>query len=633
MFVIEEELKKLPKSPGVYIMHDEKDNIIYVGKAISLKNRVRQYFQSSRNLTPKIQRMVSNIAYFEYIVTDSELEALVLECNLIKEHRPKYNTMLKDDKSYPYIEVTVTQKYPRVLFARRMGKNKEKYFGPFTSSAAVKDTIELLKKIYCVRTCSKVLPRDIGQGRPCLNYHIGQCKAPCMGYISEEEYNDNIKEVITFLNGNFAPVLKMLDEKMQKQAQEWAFEDAAVTRDLIESVKHIATRQKINDNASLDDKDVIACAIRQQNEEYLDFEAVIQVFFIRNGRLLGREHFHMTSDEKMEESFVIENFIKQYYSGTPYIPKRLMLQTKIEDTMLLEQWLTNLRGNKVSILVPKKGEKEKMVELAYNNAKLVLEQDSEKLRKEERSTVGAMKGLMDIIGLNNIHRVESYDISNISGFQSVGSMVVFEDGKPKKSDYRKFKIKTVEGPNDYASMYEVLSRRFTHAINEKNELKKKGIDESFGSFCRLPDILFMDGGKGQVNVALQVIEELGLDIPVCGMVKDDKHRTRGLFFNNEELPIEIGSEEFKLITRIQDETHRFAIGYHKNLRSKEQVHSILDDIPSIGPKRRRALMIHYNSLEDIKNATVEELSKVETMDIKSAKSVYDFFHKCEDFVK
>lgn len=624
MFVIEDELKKLPKSPGVYIMHDDKDNIIYVGKAISLKNRVRQYFQSSRNLSPKIQKMVSHISYFEYIITDSELEALVLECNLIKEHRPKYNTMLKDDKSYPYIKVTVNEEFPRVVFARRMGKDKAKYFGPYTSSAAVKDTIELIKKLYSIRTCSKSLPRDIGQGRPCLNYHIGQCDAPCMGYISKEDYSARIKKVIEFLNGNFAPVLKMLEERMSRQASEWKFEDAAVTRDLIESVNHIANRQKINDNSNQDDTDVIACAIRKDDSSHFQYEAVIQVFFIRNGRLLGREHFHISNEDKINESAVIETFIKQYYSGTPFIPKKLMLQTKIDDFELVEKWLTKLRGSKVSIVVPIKGEKEKMVELAKHNAKLVLEQDGEKIRREERATIGAMNNLMNILSLTEIHRVESYDISNISGYQSVGSMVVFEDGRPKKSDYRKFKIKTVVGPNDYASMHEMLSRRFIHAMNETEE---------FSSFSRLPDIIFMDGGKGQVNIALEVLDELKLNIPVCGMVKDDKHRTRGLFFNNQELPIEIGSEEFKLITRIQDETHRFAIGYHKNLRSKEQVHSILDDIQGIGPKRRLALMKKYKSLDELKGASVEEIANVEAMDKKSAQSVYDFFHKCEDFVK
>lgn len=625
MFVIEDELKKLPGSPGVYIMHDSKDNIIYVGKAISLKNRVRQYFRSSTKHSEKIKKMVSNVAYFEYIVTDSELEALVLECNLIKEHRPKYNTMLKDDKSYPYIKVTVNEPYPRVVFARRMGKDKSKYYGPYTSSGAVKDTIELLGKIYKIRTCSKKLPQDIGKTRPCLNYHIGQCKAPCMGYISKEEYKESIDKVTQFLSGDFAPVLKMLNDKMKDEAAQWKFEEAAVTRDLIESVNHIATRQKINDNNDLDDRDVIGCAVKKGDSEYLDYEAVICVFFIRNGRLLGRDHFHMTSEDELKEQFVIESFIKQYYSGTPFIPRKLMLHTEVEDINLLEEWLGKIRGGKVSIVVPKKGEKEKMVELACSNARLVLEKDAEKLRKEERSTIGAMEGLSEILELADLHRVESFDISNISGFQSVGSMVVFEDGKPKKSDYRKFKIKTVNGPDDYASMYEVLTRRFTHAMQEKEELREKGFDESTGSFTRLPDIIFMDGGKGQVNVASQVLSELGLNIPVCGMVKDDHHRTRGLYFDDRELPIKAGSEEFRLITRIQDETHRFAIEYHRQLRSKGQVHSVLDDIPGIGEKRRKALMVKYRSIEEIKAASVEELAATPTMDMKAALAVYEFF--------
>lgn len=629
MFVIEDELKKLPKSPGVYIMHDSRDNIIYVGKAISLKNRVRQYFQSSRNLSPKIRKMVSHISYFEYIVTDSELEALVLECNLIKEHRPKYNTMLKDDKSYPYIKVTVNEAFPRVMFARRHIKDKARYFGPYTSSTAVKDTIDLIKKIYKVRTCSKNLPTDIGKGRPCLNYHIGQCNAPCMGYISSEEYKKTIKQIIDFLNGKFDPVLRMLTDKMKEQAASLEFEEAAKTRDLIESVKHIATKQKINDNSDSDDKDVIACAIRKGEGEYLDYEVVIQVFFIRSGKLLGREHFHMTSEDELLAPQVIENFIKQYYAGTPFIPKSLMLQTNIEDAGLIEQWLTEMRGTKVSVIVPQKGEKEKLVELAANNAKLVLEQDGEKIRRQERATIGAMNNLMEILGMNDIHRIESYDISNISGFLSVGSMVVFEDGKPKKNDYRKFRIKTVNGPNDYASMYEVLSRRFIHAMNEREELSDKGIGEEFGSFTRLPDMIFMDGGKGQVNVALKVLDELNLHIPVCGMVKDDNHRTRGLYLDNKELPIKVGSEEFRLITRIQDETHRFAIEYHKSLRGKEQIHSILDDIKGIGQVRRKALMRHFKSIEAIAAADEDALSRVDSMDKKAARQVWEFFHKSE----
>ena len=630
MFIIEEELKKLPKCPGVYIMHDSRDNIIYVGKAISLKNRVRQYFQNSRNLSPKIQKMVSNISYFEYIITDNELEALVLECNLIKEHRPKYNTMLKDDKSYPYIKVTVEEEFPRILFARRHIKDKAKYYGPFTSVNAVRDTIELIQKIYNIRTCSKKLPQEEGKGRPCLNYHIGQCQAPCMGYVDKQAYAENIKNAMTFLNGDFAPVLKMLNQRMQEEAQKLDFENAARTRDLIESVKHIAQKQKVNDNSENDDKDVIACAIRKEDGEYLDYTAVIQVFFIRNGRLLGREHFHMTSEEELTQNGVLTDFIKQYYSGTPFIPKKLLLQGELEEGELLGKWLSMKRGSKVVLAVPKKGEKEKLVELAFNNAKLVLEQDSEKLRRERNKTVGAVANISKILGVKSIHRIESYDISNISGYQSVGSMVVFEDGRPKKNDYRKFKIKSVNGPDDYMSMHEVLYRRFTHAINEEKELAGKGVDAKMGSFTNLPDVIFMDGGKGQVNVALNVLDELGLDILVCGMVKDDKHRTRGLYFNDEELPITIGSEEFKLITRIQDETHRFAIEYHRGLRSKEQVHSILDDIKGIGETRRKALMKHFKSIDDIKNATVEQLKDVDSMDVRAALAVWDFFHQIED---
>ena len=612
MFDIQEELKKLPAKPGVYIMHDEKDDIIYVGKAISLKNRVRQYFQSSRNKGVKIEQMVTHITRFEYIVTDSELEALVLECNLIKEHRPKYNTMLMDDKSYPFIKVTVDEPFPRIMLARRQVKDKAKYFGPYTSAGAVKDTIELIRKLYNIRSCNKKLPRDIGKERPCLNYHIHQCKAPCQGYISREEYRKSIDEVLRFLSGNYDVVLKDLERKMTEAADAMEFEKAIEYRELLSSVQQIAQKQKITDTAG-EDRDILAVAVENT-------DAVVQVFFIRGGRLIGRDHFYLRLTGEETTGEILSSFMKQFYAGTPYIPAELMLPEEVEDAALLEEWLTKKRGHKVHIKVPKKGTKEKLVELAGKNAALVLSKDKERLKREEGRTIGAVKEIEKLLGLERIVRMEAYDISNTSGFASVGSMVVYEKGKPKRNDYRKFKIKSVQGPDDYASMEEVLTRRFIHGLNEQQEGK------NLGSFQTFPDLIMMDGGKGQVNIALQVLEKLGLNIPVCGMVKDDNHRTRGLYYQNEEIPIDRNSEGFKLITRIQDEAHRFAIEFHRKLRSQGQIHSVLDDIPGVGPTRRKDLMKHFQNLEAIKNATIEELKKLPSMNEKSAQEVYKFFH-------
>lgn len=594
MFDIQEELKKLPAKPGVYIMHDEKDAIIYVGKAISLKNRVRQYFQSSRNKGPKIEQMVTRIRRFEYIVTDSELEALVLECNLIKEHRPKYNTMLKDDKTYPYIKVTVGEEFPRILFSRTMKKDKSRYFGPYTSAGAVKDTIELMNKLFRLRVCNRNLPRDIGLERPCLNYHIKQCDAPCQGYISREAYREQVDQALEFLNGNYKPILQMLEKQMMEASEALDFERAIELRDLLNSVKQVAQKQKITASDG-EDKDVIAVSTDRK-------EAVVQVFFVRNGRLIGREHFYLQVAPHDNRSTIINSFLKQFYSGTPFIPKEIMLQEEIEDREVLEQWLSTKRNGKVYIRVPQRGTKEKLVELAEKNARMVLIQDSEKIKREESRTIGALKEIGNWLGLEHLMRVEAFDISNISGFESVGSMIVYEKGKPKQSDYRKFKIKTVKGPDDYASMEEVLRRRFTHGMAEQQEGK-----EAYGKFSRFPDLIMMDGGKGQVNVALRVLDELGLAIPVCGMVKDDHHRTRGLYYQNEEIPIDTRSEGFHLITRIQDEAHRFAIEYHRSLRGKQQVHSVLDDIEGIGETRRKALMRKFKSLEAIRDASLEEL--------------------------
>lgn len=622
MFNIEEELKKLPSRPGVYLMHDEKDAIIYVGKAISLKNRVRQYFQSSRNKGVKIEQMVTHIARFEYIVTDSELEALVLECNLIKEHRPKYNTMLMDDKTYPYIKVTVNEEYPRVLFSRQLKKDKAKYYGPYTSAGAVKDTIDLIHKLYQIRTCSRNLPRDIGKERPCLNYHIKQCAAPCQGYISREEYGERVAKVLDFLNGNYSPLLKELEEKMKASSDAMEFEAAIEYRELLNSVRQIAQKQKIT-NSDMEDKDVIAFAADGE-------DAVVQVFFVRDGRLIGRDHFCLRTAEGESSREILGSFIKQFYAGTPYIPRELMLQEEIEDRELIEQWLTARKGHRVYLRVPKMGSKEKLVELAKKNAALVLSQDKEKIKREEGRTIGAMKEIAGLLGIPEITRVEAFDISNTNGFESVGSMVVYEKGKPKRSDYRKFKIRTVQGPDDYASMREVLLRRFRHGLEEGQELRGKELPEELGSFTRFPDLLMMDGGRGQVNIALQVLDELGLAIPVCGMVKDDNHRTRGLYFHNTELPIDRNSEGFRLITRIQDEAHRFAIEYHRSLRSKEQVHSILDDIEGIGPARRKALMKEFQSLEVIREADIGRLCEVPSMNRAAAEKVWEFFHAKEE---
>lgn len=617
MFQIEEELKKLPGQPGVYIMHDAKDAIIYVGKAISLKNRVRQYFQSSRDKTAKIKQMVSKIARFEYIVTDSELEALVLECNLIKEHRPRYNTMLKDDKTYPYIKVTASEEYPRILFSRQMKKDKNKYFGPFTSAGAVKDTIELIRKIYRIRACSRKLPQDMGKDRPCLYYHIHQCDAPCQGYISQADYQKSVKQAVRFLNGQYEPVMKYLEEKMRTASETMEFEKAIEYRDLLDSVRKVAQKQKIT-SQSMEDRDIIAMAKDER-------DAVVQVFFVRDGKLIGREHFHMNLTGSESKAEILNSFVKQFYAGTPFVPHEIWVQEELEDAEVIASFLTARRGQKVRFVVPKMGEKERLVELAEKNAKMVLSQDKEKIKREELRTIGAMNQIGSWIGLSGIKRVEAYDISNISGFESVGSMIVYENGRPKRNDYRKFRIRTVQGPNDYASMREVLLRRFSHGLEETKKLQAEGGDLAMGSFTRFPDLLMMDGGRGQVNIALEVLRELQLEIPVCGMVKDDNHRTRGLYYQNVEIPIDRHSEGFQLITRIQDEAHRFAIEYHRSLRGKEQVRSVLDDIKGIGPARRKSLMRTFKTIEAVREASVEELEAAPQMNRAAAEAVYIFF--------
>ena len=602
-------------------MHDKHDEIIYVGKAISLKNRVRQYFQSSRNKTAKIEKMVSRIARFEYIITDSELEALVLECNLIKEHRPRYNTMLKDDKTYPYIKVTTDEPFPRVLFSRTMKKDKCRYFGPYTSAGAVKDTIDLIHKLWKLRTCSRNLPKDIGKERPCLNYHIKQCSGPCQGYISEVEYKKSVSEVIEFLDGKYTPVLTMLEEKMMAASDAMEYEQAIEYRELLNSVKQVAQKQKITSH-SMEDRDVIAMARD-------DADAVVQVFFVRDGKMIGREHFRVSASTADNNYQIIGSFVKQFYAGTPFIPREIWVQEKFPEMDLIAEWLTKRRGQAVKFLIPKKGQKERLVELAQKNAKLVLDQDKDKIKREELRTIGAMNQVGDWLGLEKVRRMEAYDISNISGFESVGSMIVYEDGRPKRNDYRKFRIRTVQGPDDYASMREVLTRRFSHGLAEREEISAEGGQLEMGSFTRFPDLIMMDGGRGQVNIALEVLQKLQISIPVCGMVKDDNHRTRGLYYRNEEIPIDRYSEGFKLITRIQDEAHRFAIEYHRSLRGREQVRSVLDDIRGIGPARRKALMRHFKTIEAVRDAQVEELSAVPQMNQAAAEAVYHFFHAKE----
>ncbi len=617
-FDIKEELNKLPKSPGVYIMHDKNDDVIYVGKAVNLHNRVRSYFRENVGRGPWIDRMIRLIAYFEYIVTDSELEALVLENNLIKEHRPKYNTMLVDDKTYPYIKVTA-EDYPRIMFSREMKKDKSRYFGPYTSAGSVKDTIELINKLYKLRTCNvKVTYGKKVTDRPCLNYHMGRCMAPCQGEVTKEEYNARVEQALEFLNGNYAPIITSLESDMTQASEAMDYERAAAIRDLLESVKQVAQKQKI-EHTDGEDRDIVAFAHKAS-------DAVVQVFFIRGGRMIGREHFFLKTDDDSTGEEIIGSFIKQYYTGTPYIPKELYLPCELSDSELIEDWLTSKRGNKVHIIVPKIGQKARLIKLAESNAGLILDKDKERIKREEGRTIGAVKEIEEILGIKGLSRMEAFDISNTSGFENVGSMVVFEEGRPKKSDYRKFKIKTVAGPDDYACMKEVLTRRFTHGMEERKELENKGEDTEYGSFTKFPDLLLMDGGKGQVGIALEVLDELKLNIPVCGMVKDDNHRTRGLYYNNVELPIDRTGEGFKLITRIQDEAHRFAITYHRSLRSKDQVHSVLDEIPGIGPAGRKSLMMAFDSIEDIRNAEVESLKAVKGINARQAQSVYSFFH-------
>lgn len=606
MFDFENELKKLPHKPGVYLMHSRTDEIIYVGKAVDLYNRVHQYFQKGYKRSPKIEKMVSHIAWFEYIICASEIEALVLECNLIKENRPRYNTMLTDDKGYPYIKITTDEDFPRILYAHQMARDHCRYFGPYTNARSVKDTIELIRKIYHIRSCNKNLTGDAGTDRPCLYYQIGQCPAPCQGYVSKEEYQKNIAAAISFLNGNYKEVINGLENMMSAYSEKLDFENAAKTRDLIDSVRHIAEKQMAGSTRN-DDRDIIAMASDDKDE------GVISVFFVRDGKLIGREHFHITGIMQETYGETMSAFLKQYYASTPYLPKEIILEGNVEEEKIITEYLSERRGSHVRLTVPVKGDRQKLLKLAKDNAGLVLKQDMDKLKREQERTAGAAKELAALIGVSSAERLEAFDISHISGYHSVASMVVFENGRARRNEYRKFKLKTIDGPDDYASMREVLFRRFT---DDRMKI--------------MPDILMMDGGKGQVNIALEVLDELGMNIPVCGMVKNDSHRTRGLYYNNREISFPSGSQAFNMITRLQDEAHRFAIEYHRNLRSKSQIHSVLDDIEGIGPVRRKELIKHFGDIEGIRGATVDELTVPESMNRAAAENVYCFFHPDED---
>lgn len=622
MFDLQEALKNLPDHPGVYIMKDDEGTIIYIGKAISLRNRVRQYFQSSKNHSPKVVTMVSHIEEFEYILTDSELEALILECNLIKKHRPRYNIRLKDDKQYPYIKVTVNEEYPRVFMTRNIYKDGAKYYGPYTDLYAVRDTLQLVKKLYPIRSCKKDLAFGRVVDRPCLNYHIGRCIAPCLGTIDREIYMGYVKDIMTLLSGKHDELITQLRDRMLEASQNLNFERAAELRDQINSIQKIQEKQKLA-NATMEDGDVIAHISTEEG-------TCIEVFFIRGGKLLGRENFYF-EDVEEDEGEMLSQFLMQFYGERDYIPKEVLLQNSINEIELIESYLSNKKGSRVQIKVPQRGEKSHLIEMARKNAEAALEQMKFKTLKERSTGLDALEELKLILDIENTpQRIEAFDISNIQGTNPVGSMVVFEDGKPKNRDYRRFKIKTVEGPNDYASMEEVLTRRFKRGIEEKRELESKGMDASNGKFSNLPDLILMDGGQGQVSIAERVLGELGVDIPVCGMVKDDKHRTRGLIYNGEEILIYKDSGIFKLIARVQDEAHRVAIEYHRSLRSKGSVMSTLDGIPGIGKTRRLALINHFPSIEDIKKASVEELKKARGMNEKAALAVYEYFRESEN---
>ncbi|EOU1888254.1 excinuclease ABC subunit UvrC [Clostridium perfringens] len=618
MFDFQHQLKILPDKPGVYIMKNSLGEVIYVGKAKVLKNRVRQYFQNSKNHSEKVRAMVKNIAEFEYIVTDSEMEALILECNLIKKYSPRYNIALKDDKFYPFIKITTNEDFPRVYVTRNFAKDGNRYFGPYTNGTAVYEVMGLIKKLFPLRTCKKAIVEGGEPTRACLNYHINLCKAPCAGYISKAEYWEMIDEIINILNGTDTSIIKNLKLEMEKAAEELEFEKAAKIRDRILAIELISEKQKM-------------FTVKEGDEDFIDLytdekDGCAQVFFVREGKVTGREHFMIEniSDDPVKE--VISSFIASFYGGTAQIPKTIYVPEEIEDQELIEKFLTEKRGSKVWIKVPKKGDKKNLLDMVRNNAKIMLDQFKEKMVEEKELNKSALTELADVLGLDSLPvRIEAYDISNIQGVDSVGTMVVFENGKAKNSDYRRFKIKSVKGPNDYESMREILSRRFSHGLEEVNKIKERNLEYSKGKFCIFPDLIMMDGGKGQVNIALEVLKDFGIEIPVCGLVKDHKHRTRGIIFNNEEIIIRRGSGLMNLITRVQDEVHRYAITYHRSLRDKRTLHSILEDIPRIGEKRRRNLLMKFGSIDNIKKASMEELLDTPGIDKRAAESIKQYF--------
>lgn len=618
MFDFQHQLKILPDKPGVYIMKNSLGEVIYVGKAKVLKNRVRQYFQNSKNHSEKVRAMVKNIAEFEYIVTDSEMEALILECNLIKKYSPRYNIALKDDKFYPFIKITTNEDFPRVYVTRNFAKDGNRYFGPYTNGTAVYEVMGLIKKLFPLRTCKKAIVEGGEPTRACLNYHINLCKAPCAGYISKDEYWEMIDEIINILNGTDTSIIKNLKLEMEKAAEELEFEKAAKIRDRILAIELISEKQKM-------------FTVKEGDEDFIDLytdekDGCAQVFFVREGKVTGREHFMIEDigDDPVKE--VISSFIASFYGGTAQIPKTIYVPEEIEDQELIEKFLTEKRGSKVWIKVPKKGDKKNLLDMVRNNAKIMLDQFKEKMVEEKELNKSALTELADVLGLDSLPvRIEAYDISNIQGVDSVGTMVVFENGKAKNSDYRRFKIKSVKGPNDYESMREILSRRFSHGLEEVNKIKERNLEYSKGKFCIFPDLIMMDGGKGQVNIALEVLKDFGIEIPVCGLVKDHKHRTRGIIFNNEEILIRRGSGLMNLITRVQDEVHRYAITYHRSLRDKRTLHSILEDIPRIGEKRRRNLLMKFGSIDNIKKASMEELLDTPGIDKRAAESIKQYF--------
>ena len=620
IFDIQEELKKLPDKPGVYIMRDQNGEVIYVGKAVVLKNRVRQYFQASANHSPKTQVMVSKIREFEYIVTDSELEALILECNLIKKYKPKFNILLKDDKSYPYIKVTMHEDYPRVLMTRRMVKDGSKYFGPYSNATAVKETIDLIKKLFPIKTCKKVFPRDIGKERPCLNYYIHQCLGPCQGDVNKEEYRRLMQDICSFLDGKQDDIIKRLEEQMAVASEKLDFEKAAGIRDKINSLRHIAEKQKVLSTA-MNDHDVVGFA-RDETD------SCVQVFFIRGGKLIGRDHFIFEDSGDIEDGELLSSFLKQFYAKTEYIPGDIMLQAETDEVELLETWLGEKRGARVRIKVPQRGEKHRLIEMVSRNALIELNHFRDRVKKESSYAAESLEKLKALLNLEKRPaRIEAYDISNTGSSEIVASMVVFEKGLPAPREYRRFRIKTLEKQNDYGSMQEVITRRLKHAEREKSELREKGINSETGKFTKLPDIILVDGGLGHVNAVCEVIQEQGVNIPVFGMVKDDRHRTRGLVTRDREIDLAQDLPVLRFITAIQDEAHRFAVEYNKKLRNKRYTGSVLDEIEGIGEKRRKSLLKHFGSINRIKTASIDDLAAVEGISRATAEKIYNYFRK------